>query len=253
MGLIGEWSLYKHTSPSGKVYIGITKNISERWRMNGKRYKGSTRIWNAIQKYGWNNFKHEIIMDGLSKQEASQLEKEYIAKYNSTNPLFGYNLTYGGYDGILCVDSAEQKRKSLMGHEVSADVRKALSDFHSIEVICLETSKVFRNAKEAGEAMGIYAGSIGKCCNGVASNAGGFHFAKLIDFQRGTVPVFISKPKGKRIVCIETGKEYKSQSAAAKEYGVSSQAISHCCSGKVETSAGLHWKFVDGDDYDQRN
>ena len=149
------WCLYKHTSPSGKVYIGIAKDVKHRWRNNGSGYKGSNRIWYAIQKYGWDNFKHEIIMDGLTREEASEREKEYIALYNATDERFGYNLTSGGYDGIPCKESVEKTRAALLGHSVSTRVRDALSDYHSIEVICLETLEVYKSAKIAGEETGI--------------------------------------------------------------------------------------------------
>lgn len=90
-----------HTAPSGKVYIGITgRAVVRRWGTNGCGYKDHTHFWNAIQKYGWDNFKHEIILHGLSKEEACEKEKEYIAKYRSNDPERGYNLTEGGEGGF---------------------------------------------------------------------------------------------------------------------------------------------------------
>ena len=64
------WCVYKHTSPSGKVYIGIAKDVKHRWRNNGAGYKGSTRIANAIKKYGWDKLKHEILFQNLTREEA---------------------------------------------------------------------------------------------------------------------------------------------------------------------------------------
>ena len=89
-----------HTSPCGKVYIGITcRSVVRRWGVNGCRYNKSPYFWNAIQKYGWDNFRHEILLYNLSKEEASEKEKEYIAKYRSNEPDYGYNLTSGGEVG----------------------------------------------------------------------------------------------------------------------------------------------------------
>ena len=241
------WSLYKHTSPSGKVYIGMAKNVKHRWRANGNGYKGSTRIWYAIQKYGWDNFKHEILAENLSREEASELEKKTIREYRATDPMFGYNLTDGGYDGVQNEESRLRKSESLSGHPVSNEVREKLRRFHSIPIICLETMKVYGNSKDASADMGICSTSIGKNCNGVASHAGGFHFAKLSDFENDTIPIFKSNPIGRPVVCIETGKTYGSQREAATEYKVSSQAISHACTGKTETCAKMHWKFVTED------
>ena len=70
-----RYCVYKHTSPNGKVYIGITsQNPIARWR-NGKGYSNNTHFKNAIDKYGWDNFKHEILHSELSKEEAEQNKK----------------------------------------------------------------------------------------------------------------------------------------------------------------------------------
>ena len=237
-----------HTSPSGKVYIGIAKDVKHRWRSCGKGYKGSTLIWYAIQKYGWDNFSHEILADSLTREEASQLEKETIAKYNSTDPAYGYNLTNGGYDGVQSEETREKKSASLMGHSVSDDVKDALRTYHSIKVICLDDMVIYENAKAAGDAVGVSSTCVNKVCNGKAASAGGYHFAKLSDYRDGTIPVFIESPKGKPVMCVETGEVFINQQKAAQKYGVTSQAISHACTGKVETSAKMHWKFITKED-----
>lgn len=56
------WSVYKHTNLiNQKVYIGITsRKPSSRWGLQGKGYKDQPKFFNAIEKYGWENFKHEI-------------------------------------------------------------------------------------------------------------------------------------------------------------------------------------------------
>ena len=54
------YTVYCHTSPSGKRYVGITcKSLNSRWQ-NGKGYLYNKHFYSAIQKYGWENFKHEI-------------------------------------------------------------------------------------------------------------------------------------------------------------------------------------------------
>lgn len=82
--------VYKHTSPSNKVYIGITKlNLIKRWQ-------GLPYFFRAILKYGWNNFQHEILYSELSEKEAKQIEICLIAYYNSTDHNYEYNKTKGG-------------------------------------------------------------------------------------------------------------------------------------------------------------
>ena len=106
---MSNYCVYKHTTPSGKTYIGITsKPVNQRW-LNGRGYRKNDHFWNAIKKYGWDNIKHEILVAGLSKAEASAAEKMYIALFHSHEIKHGYNLTEGGETGI--VHTPESRRK----------------------------------------------------------------------------------------------------------------------------------------------
>lgn len=107
------YTVYKHTTPSNKVYIGITKQKPERRWQNGNHYKGNPHFYRAILKYDWKNIRHEIVKDGLTKKEACNLEIELIAKYDSTNPDKGYNNSTGGEYGSLGVHQSEETREKL--------------------------------------------------------------------------------------------------------------------------------------------
>ena len=89
-----NWIVYKHTSPSGGVYIGITHQKPEKRWNNGKGYKKHPYFFNAIVKYGWNNFQHEILFINLSKEEADEKERELIKLYRSGGKC--YNINDGG-------------------------------------------------------------------------------------------------------------------------------------------------------------
>ena len=90
-----EYTVYKHVGPTAKVYVGITKNsLQHRWGTDGTGYKGCPKFWNAIQKYGWDAFRHDIVAVGLSYDDASALEIELIAKYAKQNKT--YNIMPGG-------------------------------------------------------------------------------------------------------------------------------------------------------------
>lgn len=117
------WSVYMHTSPSGKVYIGITskdpiKRWSNRWgylnKKNGKYIQ--SLFANAILKYGWDNIKHEVLYINLSKEEACNKEIELIKKYKEKG--LSYNLTDGG-EGYLgykaSIETREKISNSLKG------------------------------------------------------------------------------------------------------------------------------------------
>lgn len=95
-----NFTIYKHTSPSGRCYIGITKYKPKyRWN-NGKGYrkKDQPLFYNAIQKYGWDNITHSILFQGLSETRAKNLEIGLIRHYKRLG--LSYNITDGG-DGTL--------------------------------------------------------------------------------------------------------------------------------------------------------
>lgn len=103
--------VYKHTSPSGKVYIGITLQCPlKRWG-NGKNYNGNKFFKNAIEKYGWENFEHEILFSGLTEEKAKEIEKNLILEYKSYDSNFGYNITMGGESGNGLKHTEETKKK----------------------------------------------------------------------------------------------------------------------------------------------
>lgn len=92
-----HYIVYKHTAPNSKVYIGITGFDPEyRWLNNGRGYKTQTIFFNAIIKYGWINFKHEILFENLTEKEALDKEEELIQKYKSYDRRYGYNVSLRG-------------------------------------------------------------------------------------------------------------------------------------------------------------
>ena len=67
-----NWVVYKHKNlTNGKVYIGITHDVRKRWHGNGCAYKSNRYFWQAIQKYGWDGFSHEVIYENISHYRIS--------------------------------------------------------------------------------------------------------------------------------------------------------------------------------------
>lgn len=106
-----RWILYRHTSPSGKVYIGITSqyNVKLRW-CRGSSYKGCPYFYNAIIKYGWDNIRHEVLFSDLEECRAKELEIGLIRHYKNLG--ISYNITNGG-DGILGVPCSEENKQKM--------------------------------------------------------------------------------------------------------------------------------------------
>jgi group I intron endonuclease len=93
---MGFW-VYEHKNKiNGKRYIGITMQKPEvRWK-RGSTYKGNQYFYRAIEKYGWDGFEHNILEDNLTKEEALEAERKYIAQFKSAEREYGYNIGLGG-------------------------------------------------------------------------------------------------------------------------------------------------------------
>lgn len=245
MSTNNTWSVYKHTSPSNKVYIGIAKDIRHRWRNNGIGYKGSTRIHNAILKYGWDGFKHEILFSGLSQKEACNKEIELIERYQSTDERYGYNLQSGGQSFISNEETRKKISNALIGHTVSDETREKMRSCKQNPIVCIENGIVYDNCEKAASALGICSTSIGKVTNGKQENCGGLHFVKLNDYLHNNLPCFVPQPaQYRKVRCISTGQIFDNISDASKETGVSRRAISYACNGEHKTSGGYVWEFL---------
>lgn len=89
-------SIYVHTTPDGRKYVGqATGDLNKRF-VNGHGYKLCKAFFNAIIKYGWDNIDTRILATGLSQEEANELEVKYIAILRTNDIHFGFNLTPGG-------------------------------------------------------------------------------------------------------------------------------------------------------------
>lgn len=124
--------VYLATSPSNKVYVGLTsKLLKQRKSQHITRAKRNVRkepFLNALQKYDY-NFKWEILQENLNLKEAEQLEQDYIYLLNSTNNQFGYNLSPGGSSGKIQSLEGEARRKAKMAeYYKDPDYIKKLSE-----------------------------------------------------------------------------------------------------------------------------
>lgn len=99
-----------HEFPNGKKYVGQTCVAPEtRWR-EGKRYSGLMR--KAINKYGWENITHKILVTELDANTANALEQFLIQLLKTNDPQYGYNITSGG-DGYRGASHTQETREIL--------------------------------------------------------------------------------------------------------------------------------------------
>lgn len=236
---MSNYTVYLHTFPNGKYYVGITcQEVNRRWR-DGKGYEGQP-VFDAILKYGWDNIKHDILYTGLSKEDAEQKEIELIKQYNSLSHDNGYNVETGGMTiGHL---SEETKRKLSESHKGkmagekhwhygqhwNEETKKKLSDAHKGKKHSAETLKKM-SQRFSGKGNPMY-----------GTKMTPEHKAKL---QEACV-----KAKSKPVICIETGEGFASPAEAQRKTGICASTIRAVCKkqGYYKTAGGYHWKFKEG-------
>ena len=272
-----NYVVYKHTNlTNGKSYIGITNNLSIRWAGSGSRYKSYNAIFGrAIDKYGWDGFSHEVLESGLTRSEAVELEKYYIAHYRTNvcryGNTFGYNMTDGGDGtyGTLYSDDVKKKisdalsspnsetrkrmsdaskgRQAFLGRTLTDEHKKKLAQGRDISnskrgkpVYCVETNSVYKSSEDASRHLSISASSISSVCRGVRDLVKEHHFRYATEDECIDAGVYIPQ----QVMCIDTGEVFRSAVDAAKHINVPTSYIIRCCADSNRSTRGLRWKYT---------
>jgi len=126
---VESYIVYMHISPDGKIYIGITCQAPElRWR-KGKGYKDNDYFYRVINKYGWDNFRHIILADGLTKEEAESMEIRLIKESKANEKKHGFNLESGGnVRGKVSAESRLKMSISSTGKKHTEETKRKISE-----------------------------------------------------------------------------------------------------------------------------
>lgn len=126
--------VYKVTNTvNNKIYIGQTSQIpTRRWSRHLRdAEKGlDLRFYRAIRKYGKDSFRFEVICENLTREEANQKEIEFISKYKSLDPDYGYNSTYGGLGSSHTEEILNKISKASLETWSDPEFRKRMSEAH---------------------------------------------------------------------------------------------------------------------------
>lgn len=218
---------------NGKKYVGQTiRPLSERWK-DHCRAKDKNYFHNAIRKYGADNFTREVIDTAETVEELDEKEIYWIAKLNTLFPN-GYNLKEGGnvsMRGRLGINNP--KSRVVYQFRLNGEIVNA-----------------YYGASDGERKTGISSSAILRSLKNPRWLAGGYIWVYADDFMRDIqLPAKIvdsySPKNKKRVVCVETGDEFDSVKEAAEKYGVYCTSISSCCTGKLKTTGGYHWKHID--------
>lgn len=250
-----SYVIYMHRNKiNGKVYIGQTcQNLNKRWQ-NGKGYEKCILFYNAIQKYGFDGFDHEILFEVETKEEADEKEIEMIAYYDSTNRSKGYNLTEGGggtsgyhlteerkrrisesQTGRLLTEEWKQhisesikgEKAPWYGKTFSEEHRKRLSESH----IGKPSAMGMLGKKQSEEAKR-------KISN---ANIGKHHSEKSKEKMRQSA----LNSRGRLFFCVELNHVFDNLNEAHETTSCPKSAIVLCCQGKQFQSKGYHWEYAD--------
>lgn len=127
--------IYKITNKiNGKVYIGQTiHTLARRMANHIKCAKNGVdrHLYNAMRKYGIENFEFEEIDHADNIEDLNYLEAYYITQYDSVRK--GYNMGYGGDNNVMFSDKVYQKhlervRSEEIRNKVSAGMKKKIAN-----------------------------------------------------------------------------------------------------------------------------
>ncbi len=235
---------------NGKQYVG--QHLSAKF---DKRYKGSGHaITNAINKYGWDNFKCEVICWCSTQTQLNEAEDNYIRLLNTMKPN-GYNLRGGGSKGRFSKETrkklSESKKKYFENEEnrrkaseaqkkrfENVEARKKLSEVHKGKKVTEETRK------KHSEAMKKY----WKSEEARKKQSEAQKDKKVTKETRKKLSESLDKYKKKVLQYTKDGefvKEWESLHEIERQLGYNIGHISYCCHGKLKSAYDFIWKFAD--------
>lgn len=233
------YTVYCHTFPNGKRYIGITNQEPERRWRSGKGYIGQV-VYDAILKYGWNNIKHEIFFTGLTKEEAEKKEIELIKALETDSHKRGYNVESGGNTATLTEETKNKLRESKkayykshkhynIGKHLSAETRAKISES--------------QKGKKKSEAQLNFLRERFKGKNNPMYNV------KMDPAHKEKLQAACIAATSKKCICIETQVVYASMAEASRKTGINSRTIGYVCNKdpKYKTAGGYHWRYEEVD------
>lgn len=269
-----NYTVYKHTFPNGKVYIGITKRTPEqRWGCQGYGYRSNLEMWQAINTYGWDNIQHEVLFRNKTMEEASQLEKILIKQYNALNPNFGYNKTAGGTSNCRRYDEDEilnlwNKGANLL--EIKNEIKCCEQTLRSILKINGVPSEEI-TARERGVSVKQYdlqgnyiktfpslamamrslnktnCSHILQCCNKERPSYCNYiwRYANNTEKIEPIQSSIHTRKVNQYNLSGEFLKTFDTVKSAAQAVGINSNNISRACRGGRHSAGGYKWKYAE--------
>lgn len=225
---------------NGKVYVGQDSN-------NNPNYLGSgILLYNAINKYGKENFKKEIIEFCNTRKELNEREIFWIKKLDSRDRNIGYNISEGGTIGDQFTFHPDKENIRKRQQIAKKNLMKPVYQYDLNGIFI----KKFDSINQAANECETKAGEISRCCNGNYKKHKGYiwrfeYYENHNDVKnsgiscRDSIPVLQYDLNGNFI------KEHNSLMEAYRVTHVNQGSISHCCVGEIKKAGGFVWKYCD--------
>lgn len=229
------YTVYVHVNLiNDKHYVGQTMQpFWERWK-SGYGYRNGKQPYfeRAIVKYGWDNFDHIILKEGLTHEQANFWEKYYINLWDCTNPKRGYNIKEGRSNGRLSeetrwkISKSRTRKKYGKRGPLREETKEKISEAHKRKSYMSELAKKKLSEKWSG------------------SNNPNYNNHSPLSKERKE-KLRQSDPRRKNVVCVETGKIYISSRHAEEQTGICHSGIVRSCNNTKKTAGGFHWKYLE--------
>ena len=151
------------------VYIGLSKNINNRWKEHKYRLNRNihpnNKLQNAWNKYGEESFEF-FVLEKCDKNIIYEREKYWIQQYKSYDRNLGYNLSTGGEN---------TSEGSTWSNEQKDAFSQKLNPKKVIQVdIYGNIIKTWRSASNADRILDLSASKIKQCCEHQAIHCGNY-------------------------------------------------------------------------------
>lgn len=125
--------IYKITSPSGKIYIGQSRNIEKRFKTYNLLWcKPQRFLYNSFLKHGVKNHKFEII-EVCSVELLDEREIYYVNLYDTFNSNHGLNLKEGGGSNAKLSENTKLKLREInLGRKHTDNTKLKMSEHWKI-------------------------------------------------------------------------------------------------------------------------
>lgn len=243
---MNNYKIYKYTNLiNGKIYIGQTcRSIKKRAGKDGIHYQGCAHFYRAIQKYGWNNFICEIIIDQLSQDEANYWEEYYITSLKSYDYNYGYNIAFGGLNKTMPDSSRLLISQKAKVRYLDPTQNPMYGKKHN------ETTKNIMSEKKLGDKNPFYGKhhSIESKIKISQNNKGKTNNKKIWTYEERQEASLkfkeIAKSWSRKVHCIEDNLIFNTVTEAAQYYSISKGTLSGHLHGKQLSCKNKHFEFV---------